>query len=370
MTGSRRINYEITGPHFTDDHIQVKDTVMVTGKGKIEKGLLIPDKTYTAAYCSGSTITIKLYPTYREDSPLPELFYSYSGNLLYKETVLHSFTAEDKAIISNNTYEPISIELYTLPENSAKQYTLTLNHTYTIENTEYTKTTEHIITSTWKCPIVGYPIYEKVINWGAQWLDGTFEDNGETTENLIADKLLTSMKQLEELGFSYGGFSRPPSESDNPDEKLYTNKADVFLDFKRSACGEFQGFFQNLLGTQGISSNWLWFYFSDPKSDWYSMYETIDLPALGTSSQVWRYQDHVVVEVNDIVYDPTYLLIKENADAYEDYIFQYFCYGEDRRCVHSSDWCTIDNGPQGVCIENPPGYDSAIGPNRFRGYSY
>jgi hypothetical protein len=100
------------------------------------------------------------------------------------------------------------------------------------------------------------------------------------------------------------------------------------------------------------------------------MYETREIAALGRDVMTWRYSDHIMVEVNGRVYDPTYLVIEESMETYEDFMFARYCYGEDSSCGGANSWCTIPGGPQGICIDNPPGYDPEIGPPVFRGEDY
>ncbi|MDA3864516.1 MAG: hypothetical protein PF689_11685 [Deltaproteobacteria bacterium] len=365
FTGPDRIYYTITGPTWEDDNLQVNETVFAMGEGSIdpETGLVVPEISHLAAYCSDATAYLSFYPVWKGEETIPEGSYTLSGKLIDPLTQESSpfFSVSGDLAVTNGQYLPIEVTAAQLPPLTAKLHILEITHEYTVNQSTYTQVTRMELAQVWKCPLPGTPLYEKIIRWGCEWIDGHIEDEGQISENVIADTLLTSMVALEPLGYRYGPFPRPSN---------FDDRAEVFLDFKQSACGEFRGFFMALVETQGIDANWLWFWFNQPSSTEYSMYQTIELPALGTSSVVWRYSDHIVVQVNGIVYDPTYLLIKENPDEYEDYIFASFCLGEDEPCYGANSWCTIPDGPQGECIDNPPGYTEGVSPPRFTGEDY
>lgn len=363
FVGTGRIFYTITGPTWDDPNILVQERLFDLSQGYLnEYGELVPETLRMAAYASGAQAQLVLMPAWRNEGTPPPGTYRFTGKLTASDgTSLDWFDVQGDLQPTTTGYAPINIETTPLPTATARVWELAITHTYTVAGRTYTHTHYQDLVQTWRAPLPNTPLYEPILRWGSEWMNATVEDNGEVTENTLAEKLLLGMKALEDLGYSYGSFPRPSNIVD---------RAEVFLDFKRSACGEFRGFFMALVETQGIDANWLWYWFNKPSSTWYSMYETRVIAALGRTPQVWRYQDHIVVEVNGVVYDPTYVITQPNADAYEDFMFARFCFGEDRPCQHASDWCTLPSGPQGVCIDNPPGYDPSIGPGRFRGEDY
>jgi len=381
FSGQGRIYYEITGPDFETPNVAVGDTLVVFGDARIDGDLVRPERNWMAAYASDATPLITFTPTWigsGEDPP--EGTYDLRGRLVDStgvELELFSVQGEleriedadggeyelfsDPEAPEGAAYAPITVTAARLPHDTAKVYTLVIEHVYTTGEMTYRRVTHTEFAQGWRAPLPGTKLYQQIIRWGSSWIDAQVEDLGEPTENQLADVLLLSLPNLVPLGYRYGSILRPDP---------YTNKAEVFLDYKQSACGEFYGFFMDLVETQGIDANYLIFMFTDPTPDWYSMYQTIDIPALGRESKVWRYGDHGLVEVNGRVYDPTYLLIKENADEYEDYLFANFCYGAEGRCGRGNTWCLIPDGPQGICADNEPGYHEEIGFMRFRGESY
>jgi hypothetical protein len=315
-----------------------------------------------AAYASDATAVLTVTPAWRGEGEPPAGSYHFTGVLTAGDgTELPWFDVNGELTPVEGGFAPVSITAAPLPTATARVWELAMTHVYSIAGVTYSHTHYQELAQTWRAPLPGTPLYQQILRWGGEWIDGTVQDLGEPTENQLAETLLFGMNALADLGYRYGPFPRPSTIVD---------RAEVFLDFRQSACGEFRGFYMALTETQGIDSNWLWFWFNKPSSTWYSMYETIVIAALGRTPQVWRYQDHIVVEVNGVVYDPTYIVTKPDATAYEDFMFARFCYGEDESCRHSQDWCTIPGGPQGVCIDNPPGHDTTIGPGRFRGEDY
>ena len=364
--GDGIIIYTKTGPEWEDANIEVGSDLFVMGEGKIENetGLLIPDVCDMPVYVSGSIPELTFYPAYRHTAePLPEITYSYKG-IFIKESgaqiELFNISGALKAN-SENEYPSVLLSLPQLSHESSNLYTLHITHEYSALGEEWIQDTEQEFAQTWRLPIDGVPLYKKIIRWGCLWLNATFEEKGEETENVIADIYIDAMRSLEDEGYSYGAFPRPSQEE-------YTNTAEVFLDFKRSACGEFRGFFLALLESQGIDANWLLFNYYEPSSENYSMYQTIEIAALGRSKRVWRYSNHIMTEVNGVVYDPVYLVRKSSMEEYEDFMFASYCYGEDYTCAN--DWCTEADGPQNICIDNPAGYQEGISPPVFRGDSY
>ncbi|MBU1241897.1 hypothetical protein KKD52_06935 [Myxococcota bacterium] len=385
FSGMGRIYYEITGPDFETPNVAVGDTLVVFGDARVDGDVVLPERNWMAAYASDATPLITITPAWTgpEGTP-PGGTYDLRGKLVDSAGVeLELFSAQGELeqveeseesdamrfellldgddTIEGQLYAPITITAARLPHDTAKVYTLVIEHVYTTGEMIYRHTTHTEFAQVWRAPLPNTILYQQIIRWGSQWIDATVEDLGEPTENQLADVLLLSLPKLVPLGYRYGSLVRPVP---------YTNKAEVFLDYKQSACGEFYGFFMDLVETQGIDANYLIFMFPNPSPDWYSMYQTIDIPALGRESKVWRYGDHGLVEVNGRVYDPTYVLIKENADEYEDYLFANFCYGDEGKCGRGNTWCLIPDGPQGICADNEPGYDPELGFMRYRGETY
>jgi hypothetical protein len=361
--GMGRVNYEKTGPDWETENVFVGETLFLIGDEPYidENGYLITSINEMAVYSSSSTPIITFSPAYSGETTIPAGTYFLKGVLIASDdSTSILFSKSGDLTIENNLYEPVTIESTQLAQNTAKLYQLEITHKYTIDGTEYSSITKQDFAQLWRYPLVTAILYKKIIKWGCEWIDGYYEDTGEPAENLLSEKLLYGMANLVALGYRYGSLIRPEGDE-------YTNRPEVFLDFKQSACGEFYGFFMDLVEIQGIDAQHLFFAFLNPGTDRFSMYETIEIAALGRETKVWRYQDHAVVEINGRVYDPTYLIIKENADAYEDFMFRSFCYGEESNCGRDSPWCLIPGGPQGICIYNPPGYDPNIGLSRVRG---
>ncbi|MBN2724751.1 MAG: hypothetical protein JXR95_11830 [Deltaproteobacteria bacterium] len=361
FSGVGRIFYTITGPTWDDPNSSPDEILFELGNGYIDsEGYLNGEYNELAAYCSGAAPWLVFHVG--TSAEFVDLDYSYKGTLYSADgETMELFDVSGTVTPDGTSYPEIFAEAQVLPMDTAKFYILEIQHNLSDGNTTYSQTTRHEFAQVWRCPLAGTPLYKKIIIWGSEWINGHYPDTGEDTENILAEKLLLGMKNLEPLGYRYGAFPRPSE---------YNDRAEIFLDFKQSACGEFRGFYMALTETQGIDSNWLWFWFRYPSSEEYSMYQTIDIPALGTDSRVWRYSDHIVVQVNDKVYDPTYLVMADTPDEYEDYMFDSFCYGEDTPCAHAGDWCTVEDGPQGICTENHEGYVEGESPLRFTGEDY
>jgi len=229
--------------------------------------------------------------------------------------------------------------------------------------------TVHPIALAWAPPIDGTPVYERTMLWASEWSAGIptqavlEADAVAGVENQIAQRLLDGVWGLGERGYRYGSFERPKEKD---------NQAHVFLDFKTVACGEFRGVFLALLEYHGVDANWVMMSFRKPSSTKLSMYETRELPGVGTESKVWRFWNHVAVEVNGEVYDPSYGLHAQDWNTYEDNLFARYCYGEDVKCKGGENWCKRPRA-EGLCVDNPPGFDptdSAMGMEVWRGEKY
>jgi hypothetical protein len=356
---------EITSIRWSAPDLDINEKTMEVGSGTFnpETNHLIPDFNEMAAYCSDATPIITFYPAWRGEDAVPAGTYSFSGKLVSSSGIeTQLFDISGDLSIDGTVLTPIDVVLDPLPTATARLYTLIITTTYTISDDQtFTTVTESDFVQVYRCPLAGTPLYERIIRWGSTWIDAAIEDLGETTENDLAETLLMGMYNLEPLGYKYGGFPRPSD---------FEDRAEVFLDFPTMACGEMRGFYMALVESQGIDANWLWFWFSQPSSEEYSMYQTISIKALGTSEIVWRYSDHIVVQVNGQVYDPTYLVMADNADDYEDFMFASFCYGDDTHCGGTQSWCTLPDGPQGICTENHPGEVENESPPRYTGEDY
>lgn len=367
FTGEGRILYEITGPDYETPNVPVGETTFLAGIAYVLGDTMLPEVNYMPAYASGSKPLISVTPAWKGEGAPPEGTWHLRGVLRDSRGQEIDFFDEQGALEPEEEesdfvgYRKIEFEAQSLPTETAKLYNLEITHTYSINNSTFSKVTNTEFAQVWRAPLPQTILYYQIIRWGAQWLDGTFPDMGEVTENELADMLISGMQNLVPLGYRYGSHGKLDH---------YTNKAEIFLDRKQSSCGDFYGFFMDLVETQGIDANYLIFYFPNPTPEWFSMYETIEIAALGREKRVWRYADHGVVEVNGRVYDPTYGLIMENADVYEDFLFARFCYGGEGKCGAGNTWCLIPSGPQGICSDNEPGYHEDLGFIRVRGETY
>ncbi|MBU1220254.1 hypothetical protein KKF34_00060 [Myxococcota bacterium] len=375
FAGEGRILYEITGPDYETPNVPVGETTFFAGIPYVLGEEMLPELNYMPAYASSSTPLVKFTPTWKGEGPPPAGTWHLRGvlqdssgleiELFDKEGALEpagdDMGSIDEGDSTSAGYKTIEFETQALPSETAKLYNLLITHTYTVNGTTFSRLSTTEFAQVWRAPLPGTILYYQIIRWGAEWLNGTFSDLGEVTENELADKLLLGMQNLVPLGYRYGSHGKLDH---------FTNKAEVFLDRKQSSCGDFYGFFMDLVETQGIDANYLIFYFPNPSPEWFSMYETIEIAALGREKRVWRYADHGLVEVNGRVYDPTYGLIMENADVYEDFLFARFCYGGEGKCGAGNTWCLIPGGPQGICSDNEPGYHEELGFIRVRGETY
>ena len=226
------------------------------------------------------------------------------------------------------------------------------------------------VVTTWDQPIPDTPLYERMLVWTATWVDGlpsravTPADQIEAAEDRIA---LATLRGIEELGRtegrSYGPFPRPKEKD---------NQAHVWLDHPRSACGEYRGGFMAMVEQHGVDATWVMMSFKDHSPERLSMYETREIAAVGTEPKVWQHFNHVAVEVNGQLYDPTYALHHPDWQSYEDDLFERYCYGEDSKCKTPGGWCQQPR-PEGSCVPNPPGYDPddpTMGMKVWRGENY
>jgi len=111
-----------------------------------------------------------------------------------------------------------------------------------------------------------------------------------------------------------------------------------------------------LVETQGIDASWVWFKFPDPDDEddaehWhpgvYTHYRTREIAAVGRRAKRWVNTNHIVVQVNGRIYDPTYTVIKDSWAEYEDWMFTEYCKSDLRKPRDSE------------CVPNPPGYEKS-----------
>ena len=208
------------------------------------------------------------------------------------------------------------------------------------------------VVTTWAAPLEDTPLYQQMLLWSGEWLGGTpskaVTDDVEAAEDAIALATLRGMEGLSKTdGRSYGPFPRPKEKD---------NQAHVWLDFKRSACGEHRGAFMAFVEAQGVDAEWILMSFRSPSPEVLSMYETRHIAAVGRDAKSWQHYNHVVVDVNGQIYDPSYALHAPDWNAYEDDLFERYCYGEDEKCKTPGGWCQQPR-PEGTCVDNPPGFD-------------
>ncbi len=373
FTGEGRIFYRISAygspdtiskPRWTAPDLDVEEVVLSLGTPTLDEGgQLYPELGVAAVYTSGSTPVVTLTPLWRANEGLPEEgTYTIKGTLIDAAgTPFPLFAVAGELALDQLGYVPIQTTCTPLKPYTAKLYTLRIESTYTIPSgTFHTTTNTHFIT-TLRAPLPGVPLLERVLRWSAMFIDGTYEEDSNATWQRVAEKLFAGLEYVESLGHRYGGFPRP--------QKNYRG-VEVFLDFPTKACGEMARFFMAMVESHGIDANKATYNFIHPSPTTTSMYETYDIPAMGTSSTVWRYQNHAVVEVNGRVYDPTYMTINDDVVAHEDWLFERFCYGEETPCGGSNGWCTIPSGPQGICIPNQPGFVEGESPSVLRYETY
>lgn len=209
------------------------------------------------------------------------------------------------------------------------------------------------VVTTWTEPLEDTPLYQQMLLWSGEWLAGmpshAVTDDIEVAEDTIALATLRGMEALSETdGRSYGPFPRPKEKD---------NQAHVWLDFKRSACGEHRGAFMAFVEAQGVDAQWVLMSFRKPSPEVLSMYETRHIAAVGREAKAWQHYNHVAVEVNGQVYDPSYALHAPDWNAYEDDLFGRYCYGEVEKCKTPGGWCQQPR-PEGTCVDNPAGFDT------------
>lgn len=340
LSGDGRLTHTRSGATWADPDVEVGPVVWVRGQSEPLAGELRPGRSAEdeiAAYLPGSTAEMTLR---MGDQPLPGSTVTMSGRWA------------SGAEIQAQTL-PLAQELswsLGLPQRlDALELTLEFS-----EPEQPTYRTHHTIVTTWDAPIEGTPLYRRPLLWMAQWGAGTPAKSVTPLElqaQVENDLALVALDGIWELGLagerSYGPFPRPKDKD---------NQAHVWLDHGQSACGEYRGILLNLLESQGVEASWVLLTFRNPSPDALSMYETRKIAAVGTEPKVWQHWNHVAVEVNGQVYDPTYHLHHPDFASYEDDLFEFYCTGEDEKCKTPGGWCQQPR-PEGSCRPNPPGFD-------------
>lgn len=232
-------------------------------------------------------------------------------------------------------------------------------------------TTRHLVPLTWRAPIRELPKFREPFVWaaafaaGGQWPDGPRSaPQTEQSEIAISARMLAGFTTLPK---QYGSFPRPKYDGKS-------SGLEMFLDFPRSACGEFKFGLMALIETHGIDAQWGALHFDakelGPLSrERLSFYKTRKIAALGREAKHWYYANHAFTVVRNQIFDPTYNVHKPSLAEYDDYMFEKYCYGESTPCKVNS-WC--DTAPQDEatrCIDNPPGFKSSMW-RFFSGDSY
>jgi len=215
--------------------------------------------------------------------------------------------------------------------------------------------THHLIPTLLRDPLPNTPLYKRPIVWASTWAAGEWDDYGPDdprsaqTEHLIAMAEMEGMRSLADLGFRYGAFRRPSLDQ-------ITERVDLFLDFQQVACGEFRSMLIDLIEVHGIDARWVWLRFPTLDSQHYALYKTRFIAPIGQPAAHWFNTNHIVVTVNGQVYDPTYTVHAESWRAYEDWMFERYCLGQDTSCG-AGKWCTSSPPGEVGCIDNPAGFD-------------
>lgn len=340
FTGEGRLKHTRTGPGWDDPNVDIGSVTWVRGASEPQAGVLAPGRTApdeVAAYLPGT---------------VAQVLVRMDGEAVSGSWVTLSGTWASGAPFTTQRL-PLAPEVswsLQVPERLDK---LDLELVYEVEGfAPYTTT--HTLVTTWDTPLEGTPLYRRPLIWMAEWGAGTPARSVTPLElqAAVEDELtLKALRGLYQLGIdegrTYGAFPRPKEKD---------NQAHVFLDHPQCACGEYRGILLNLVEQEGIDGNWVLMTFRNPSPSAFSMYETRKISAVGTEPKVWQHWNHVAVEVNGQVYDPTYNLHHPDFSSYEDDLFEHYCYGEEEKCKTPGGWCQQPR-PEGACFDNPPGFD-------------
>lgn len=374
-----RIDYEISGKNFDAPHLQVGERVFSVDALEPYLDLrderrLIPEFDEPAPHLRDTPMHLRVGFGQRGQLAAQRLHVVVQG-------VLHSMSEPARSPVPVLVFEgevdlsePLDLVTDRLPSRTdlyRLQLSWQLNDAACISDCARSRfVTRHLIPTLWRRPRPEAPRYKRMLLWSAQfgageWPDGP-PDAPETrqSEREISLAMLDGIATLAQSeGRSYGAFARPEYDGE-------VDGVDVWLDFPRSACGEFKFALMALIEYQGIDAQWGVLEFLHPASTRLSQYVTYDVPAMGRESQVWYHTNHAFAVVNGEIFDATYNGYAPTIGEFEDNLFAKFCYGQDEPCRTTRDWC--DDPPKdGVnCIDNPPGYDPELGFVFYTGDSY
>ncbi len=375
---NNRFDYEISGEDFEAEHVLVSERVFTVGHqaqvNVTEGRLLIAEFDEPAPHRRASPMNLRVSFGQAEGFAVAKLVGTVQG-------VLRSTTDPDwpEVEVLNETLAveaSASIEMSTdvLPSRT-DLYELELQWTLQGEDCadacpSANFVTRHLIPTLWRNPRSEAPRYKRALLWSAQFGVGDWVDEGAGDPVTLESEAAISLAMLKGFatlskaaGKSYGAFRRPDYDG-------MVDGVDVWLDFPRSACGEFKHGLMAMIEYQGIDAKWGVLEFLKPGPDVFSQYVTYNVPALGRDAEVWYYTNHAFTTVNGQVYDPSYNGHAETVDKYEDQLFAQFCYGQTAPCETTADWCD-DPPAEGVyCIDNPPGYDPELGFVYYEGDTY
>lgn len=349
-----RIDYEVTGPTWETPHRHITERVFATPL----RPLLLPDGSFEtslnepAPYVQGTPMLLRaeIGAAFTEEHDL-EIAWSVEGTLrsTTDETIDPiRFFSENGVVERRDGVNPvITIATDDLPTRvDVWELDLAWKLESTLDGEPFFTAgkTKHTIPLLLQAPTEDAPRYKQAILWSSQWAAGEWDLDDPETKHQIAEKLTYGVRSLENLGRSYGSFPRPK-------RSLIEDRVDIYLDFERSACGEHRGILMALIEYQGFEASWIWFRFPEPDDAYYdpagnNRYRTREITAVGRAPQRWSYSNHIIVQVDGRVYDPTHTIVKDSWQEYEDFMFAEYC----RKDGESMD-----------CVPNPPGFDDKDG---------
>lgn len=323
--GSRH-HYEITGPTWQSPHRYVGDVVFATPA----RPQLHPDGTFEAAFSDPAPYTRNSRVRVRASigaALAPSLI---DGADWHIRGVLRSTTDEtiEPLEILDAEGDGLLVDVTTKPLPSRVDlWELELTWALTVTADGVAKSTDgrttHLIPTTFRDPREHAPRYRETFLWGAEFAAGEWDEDDPEAKYRVAEALTRGIRKLGDRGRSYGGFPRPPYDKTD-------NRAHVFIDFQRTACGEYRALLLALIELHGIDAKWSWFNFPEPDSKHWvkgqnTHYRTRIISAVGREAKPWMNTNHSVVRVDGRVYDPTYTVIKDSLEEYEDWMFVEYC---------------------------------------------
>jgi hypothetical protein len=371
-----RHDFEITGPDWETPHTKIGDAVWHAGAyGVIEgdhvRGLRLDEP---APYTQNTPLN--LHATFRwdvkegveQDQQRPDELRVEARALLTSTTApdrepvelfaVDQFVPADQTSSSDTAVEFSSLDVLTdaLPER-IDLWQLTIRWTLTahadgepVDEPSELRTTHRVPTS-WRGPTSDVRLYRETVLWSSMWAAGSWagdEEHAEDSTHQISERLMQGVGTLGNFGYEYGTFDRPPKDE-------IDDRADVFLDFERSACGEFRGILMNLIEYHGIDASWVWWKKSHDNDSKLGIYKTRKLAAVGRKAKHWFNTNHIVVAVDGRIYDPTYTVSKPSFEDYEDWMFEKYCRKASDFCRGE---CDLDSGDERRhCVDNPPGLE-------------